>query len=163
MLGKLLMLLVFLTCFAAQVRAENVIRAYVGANGIWYEDEVRPSDFEATGNVRASLSPHISLVGGAFYGVEHSYLRGSAGVRLTATDVNDPNFSVGVGLQYHASSEPAVRPEGFAPDVSIGWRPRPETWPAIIFVGQGAYLTEVDEMFFVLGVRYDLGSFGSVR
>lgn len=150
-------------CFAAEARSEDPLRAYAGINGVWYDDDARPADFEAGGNLRASLSPHISLVSAAYYGFERSYLRGSLGGRITATDVNDPNFSIGIGMQYHASTEPAVRPEGWAPDVSLGWKPQPERWPAIVLVGQAAYLTGQDEVLVIAGVRYDLGSFGGVR
>ena len=153
---KLLLVLALLALPAA-AHADQVIKAYAGVNGIWIDDQARPSDFEAGGNLRTSLSPHISLVGGAYYGFGHSYLRGSVGARITATDVDDPNFSVGVGLQYHASSEPAVRSEGWAPDVTIGWRPQPVQWPAVVLIAQGSYMSSQNEAVLIAGVRYDLG------
>src|SRR4249920_1914303 len=101
----------------------SVVKAALGAQGVWYDDNVKPSDFELGGNVRASLSPHISAVGAGYYGFAHSYLRGSAGFRITATEVDDPDFSIGLGMVYNFSSEPSIRPEEWTPDASMGWRP----------------------------------------
>lgn len=142
---------------AAPASADPAMRAFAGINGIWFNDPSSfPDDFEAGGNVSASLSPHISLVGATYYGFEHSYLRGSIGARVTATDVNDPNFSVGVGVQFQASSEVAIRPQEWQTDVSVGWRPSPVTMPRVIVIGQAAYGLDSEELFLTLGLRYHL-------
>jgi hypothetical protein len=141
---------------ARQATAEPVLRAYAGANGVWYDGD-NPNDFEAGGNLRASLSPHISLVGAGYYGFSHSYLRGSAGLRITATDANDPNFSVGIGMQRHFSSEPDIRPEEWAPDASIGWRPWAATNPRVILIAQAGYGLDTEKAFALAGVRYEFG------
>ena len=153
---KRLCLIALLLTLAVPASADEVLKFYAGANGAWFDDSAKPSDFEIGGNARASLSPHISLVGSTYYGFGNSYLRGSAGGRITATDVNDPNFSVGVGFQYHASSEPATRREGWAPDVSVGWKPQPEQWPAVILVAQGSYMLDGNDTSLLVGVRYNL-------
>lgn len=137
--------------------ADPIVALYAGANGVWFDDHARPADFELGGNARASLSPHISLVGASYYGFDHEYLRGSAGVRITATDVNDQNFSVGAGMQYHASSDLDVRPTRWAPDVSVGFRPSPNRWPAFVLTAQGAYFMEENQTILTLGGRYSLG------
>lgn len=145
---------------AAPALGSPIVKVYAGAQGAWFDDAARPSDFEAGANGRASLSPHIDLVASTYYGFSHSYLRGSGGVRITATDVDDPNFSIGLGLQYQASSEPAIRAEEWAPDVSIGWRPWPLDLPKVVLIGQGSYGLTSNQANIVAGVRYELGGFG---
>jgi hypothetical protein len=155
---RIIVALFLVFCLTGTARAADpVFRLYAGANGSWFDDNAKPSDFEAGGNLVASFSPHISGVGAAYYGFGHSYLRGSIGFRVTATDVNDPNFSVGLGLQYHASSNPSIRPEGFSPDASIGYRPYPDNWPNVVLVATGSYLMDSNRAFVTAGVRYDLG------
>lgn len=135
---------------------EPVLKAYAGANGVWYNAAVdaSPSDFELGGNVRASLSPHISAVSAAYYGFGHSYVRGSVGARFTATDVDNRWFSVGLGIQYHVSSEPDIRPEEWAPDVSIGYVAWPEKAPDLVLIAQSGYGLSSKEAFVMAGVRY---------
>lgn len=154
---KRALLLLLLLALPVAANSDPVLNVWAGANGVWFDDTARPSDFEAGGNVAASLSPHISLVGAAYYGFGRSYLRGSVGARITATDVDNRDFSVGAGLQYHASSEPSVRPEGWAPDVTVGWRPSPERWPAITLIAQAGYLSTQNEAVGIAGIRYNLG------
>ena len=136
--------------------AQPVVRAAVGANGIWFDALTpKPNDFELGGNVAASLQPHISLVGATYYGTEHGYLRGNAGIRFTASNVDDPNFSVGIGARYDLSSNEGVRPEGLTYDASLGY-----AWPdapAIVLVVQGAYHVEADQASVIAGVRYQIG------
>jgi hypothetical protein len=137
----------------------DVVQVYAGANGIWFDGpDGPPGDLELGGAARASLSPHMSLVGGGFYGVNHSYFRGSAGLRLTVSDVDNPNFSVGVGLQYQASTKPSIRPQEWAPDVSIGWRP----WPSLdrVTVGaQASYGMDSNRAYLIAAIRYRLDLF----
>jgi hypothetical protein len=139
--------------------ADPVLTPYVGANSISYNNNIA-SDFELGGGGSASLSPHISAVGSAWYGVGHTYLRGTIGARVTASDVNDPNFSIGIGGQYNASSKPDLRQEGWDGDVTLGWRPYPEKWPQAALVAQGAYMfSEPNNVYLMLGVRYALRPF----
>ncbi len=139
---------------------EYPFKVFAGANAVWFDGpKALPSDFELGATARASMTPHISAVGSLFYGLDNSYLRGSIGARITATDVADPNFSVGLGIQYQASSEPAIRPEEICPDVTIGWRPWAQTLPKIIVGGQGSYGLESNTASVLVAVRYELGTF----
>ncbi len=97
----------------------------VGAQGAWFngpEEQESLQDLEATGRGAFSITPHISVIGGAAYGFGDSYLRSSLGFRLTATDVNDQNFSVGLGVSRHFRSEPGPMDEWVA-EGAMGWRP----------------------------------------
>jgi len=96
----------------------------VGAQGVWLEggDLADLRDIEATGRAAFGVTPHIALVGGLAYGFDHAYTRESVGVRLTATDVNDPTFSVGLGVSRHFRSEPGGLDE-WAGEAAIGWKP----------------------------------------
>ena len=137
----------------------DVVRFYAGVNGAWFDggDAAFPADVELGGNGRASLSPHLSAVGSAYYGFDHSYARWSVGGRITATDVDDPNFSVGLGLQYHGASQNDLGPQEWAPDASFGWRPSPASLPRLLVVGQGAYGLTSEKVRAILGLRWALG------
>ena len=136
---------------------EPVAKFYLGANGVWSNGDLNlPSAFEVGGNARASLSPHISAVGSAYYGLDPSYLVGKIGARVTVSDVTNPNFSIGVGIQYQASSKPSVRPQEWIPDVTLGWRPYPQTMPKIVLVAQGGYGLTSNQAIAMVGVRYSL-------
>lgn len=135
----------------------EVVRFAVGVNGAWYDEEAYPSDFEVGGTARASLQPHLSLVGATFYGVNESYLRGSLGARYTVTDVDNPNFSIGVGAQYNVSSEPAVRPEEWTGDVSLGLRPWLADMAWLILIGQGSFGFDTGKMVAYVGARAEIG------
>jgi len=144
-----------LTTMLLNANAQAVVKVYAGANGIWVADEARPADFELGGSAAASLSPHIAAVGGIWYGVAHSYIRGSAGARYTVTDASDPNFSIGLGGSYHFSSEPAIRPEEFCVEAAIGWKPWPQLY-RVTLVALGAYGLDTSEAHMIAGVRYDI-------
>ena len=140
---------------ASQVQAQAVVKAYAGANGIWVADDARPADFELGGSAAASLSPHIAAVGGLYYGIGHSYVRGSLGARFTVTDTQDPNFSIGLGGSYHFSSEPLIRPEETCVEAAVGWKP----WPVLsrlTLVALGAYGLDTSEAHIIAGARYDI-------
>lgn len=154
---KRLIIAAALLC-ATAASADPVLTPYVGANAISYSKNLA-SDFELGGGGSASLSPHISAVGAAWYGVGHTYLRGTVGARVTASDVNDPNFSIGLGMQYNASSKPSLRPQEWDADATIGWRPYPESMPAIALIAQGAYGLTSETVYLMLGVRYALKPF----
>jgi hypothetical protein len=137
----LLVALVSLAAVAPAAASTNgVMNAYLGASGAWFANaDPSQGDLELTGNLSASLSPHISAVGGMAWGTCNSYLRGSAGGRITVTDANNPDFSIGVGAQYRVASKEELRPNEWATDVSIGYRPFPVDWPRLTLVGQGWY------------------------
>ena len=137
------------------VRFADVVRFSAGIQGAWYDEEAFPSDFEIGGTVAASLQPHISAVGGAFYGVGETYLRGSLGGRYTVTDVDNPRFSVGLGASYHGGSEPSVLPEEWVADASFGWRPAASI-TRLIVVGQGGYGFTTSKARGLLGLRWQL-------
>lgn len=158
---RLIIILALLLAAAPVFAGTPLIKTAAGVNGIWFDDNAKPSDFELGGNAAARLSPHISLVGAGYYGFQNSYLRGSAGFRVTATDVEDENFSVDLGMQYHLSSEPSIRPEEWAPDASFGWRPWPVDLPKIIIGAQGSYGLESNKAYVTVAVRYILGKWGS--
>lgn len=141
---------------AAPVAAEDVVKIHAGVNGVWFDDEAKPSDFEVGGSVRASVSPHISGVGGVWYGVDHNYYLGEAGVRVTASDVLNPNFSVGLGIVYRGCSKPDLRAEEWCPDVSVGWRPWPNSQPKLILGARGLYGLQTNEAEAIAAVRYQL-------
>lgn len=152
----LIVALCFVLPATAFAQAKDVIKVYAGANGIWFDGpSPAPSDFELGGNARASLSPHISVVGSGYYGLGESYFRGSGGVRLTATDVTDPDFSVGIGLQYQASTKPSIRPQEWAPDVSVGWKPFAQI-PRLTIGAQGSYGLKSNKAYLIAAARYAL-------
>ena len=137
--------------------AASVLKLYLGVNGIWFDGpDGPPADLELGAGARASLSPHISLVGSGWYGASQSYFRGSIGARLTVTDVTNPDFSIGVGAQYQASTKPEIRPQEWCPDVSVGWRPWPKDFSPLTLVAQGAYGMESNRAYLLAGARYAL-------
>jgi hypothetical protein len=138
--------------------ADPVITPALGATVVSYDSGL-PSDFELGGTGAASLSPHVSAVAGAWYGLGRTYLRGTAGARITATDVQNENFSIGIGGQYNASSDPDIRPEGWDADGTIGWRPYPEKLPQVVLIAQGAYMFDSKVSYLTLGLRYALRPF----
>lgn len=152
---KLLILLLLL--FASPATADQVFKAYLGANGMWFDHETQPSEFEAGVTGRASLSPHISLVGSGWRGFENDYWRGTFGARVTATDVANPNFSCGIGIQRQISSDLDLHPEEWIPDASIGWRAWPLKMPHIVLVAQGGYGLTTTDAHLTVGARYSLG------
>jgi hypothetical protein len=143
---------------ARLAHSEEVLHYALSAQGCWV-DAVKPipDDFEGGLNVAASVQPHLALVGAAYYGFQHSYQRGSLGVRFTASNPDDPYFSVHVGGQYHFSSDPGLRAQGFAPDAAVGWVPWPQTQPAVILVMLGSYNIDANQAVLTAGVRYELG------
>lgn len=156
MLGALLALLVASAVHAADL--SEVVKVHAGANGTWFDGPATafPSDVEAGGSARASLSPHISIVGGAWYGFANEYIRYSFGPRVTVTDVNNPNFSVGVSLEWNGSSREALQPNEWCPTASVGWVPMPEKMPALTLIGQGSYGLDSDRSRVSLGLRYTI-------
>lgn len=144
--------------------AEPVAKVYGAANLVTFDGAADlPSDLEAGLNGRLSLTPHVSVVGAAYYGFDNSYLRGQGGLRVTATDVDNPNFSIGIGIQYQVCSDEDIRPRELAPDVSIGWKPWPVAAPKVVVGVQGSYGLDSNQAGFLVAVRYHLFSFWEVQ
>ena len=135
--------------------AKTPLSAYVGANGVFFA-KATPwnADVEPTVGAVISASPHLSAVGSVDWGLTHSYLRGTAGARITATDVENPNMSVGLGIQYHAATVGVLRPDQWCPDVSIGVRPWPVRWPALTLTGLAWYGLKDQSAGATIGIRY---------
>lgn len=151
-------LLVLLMLIAVPVQAEEVLKLYAGGNVSWPNSEALPMNYELGANARASLSEHLALVGAAYAGVKDpGYARASFGLRVTATDVNDPNFSIGVGIQRHVSNDGTVRPEEWMTDVSLGWRPMPERFSRVIVGAQAGYGLDTETTYGILALRFFLG------
>jgi hypothetical protein len=137
-LGTLLALGIITTCRAEGLA--NTTSLAAGINGVWFDGPDAPGpDVEASLNGAMSLSPHLSLVGSADWGLTSTYLRSTVGARVTATDVDNADFSVGLGIQYHSASVASLRPNEWCPDVALGLRPWPARWPSVALVGLGWY------------------------
>lgn len=150
----LMLALVIVGTARAQGFANTTILA-AGVNGVWL-DAVSDPGLEASGNAAMSLSPHLSLVGGLSAGLgTDSYLRSTVGVRVTATDVDNPDFSVGLGIQYRNTSDPNRGPSEWCPDVSVGLKPLPMRFPSVALVGQGWYGMHSDVAGCLIGLRYN--------
>lgn len=149
--------------FAAPAQAQEVFSVYAGANGIWRDTAGGdPADFELGGSGIASLSPHIDICGGAWFGTGNSYVRGTIGPRFTATDTENKNFSVGLGAFYQGSSEPAIVVEGWHAEASVGLTPWPAKWPRFVAVAQAAYrfsdpAEDASRTSVLVGGRFKLG------
>ena len=141
-------------CAAADL--SDVVSIYAGFNGTWLDGPAVafPSDFEAGGRANASLSPHISVGSAVYYGFRNTYVRWEVGPRITVTDTENKDFSVGLGASYHGGSEPSVLPEEWVADASFGWRPSPNTFPRLIVVGQGGYGFTTSKARAILGLRW---------
>ena len=115
---------------ASLAHAEPVVQFALGANGVWYDSGAPyPNDVEVGSNASVSLSQHISAVGSAYYGINQSLLSGDAGGRVTVTDADNQNFSIGLGATYQMSSEADKRPQEWIATAVAGWRPWPVSQP----------------------------------
>ena len=150
---------VLLLLLAVPAHADGFGRIAVGGNAVWLygPDAEWPADVEASANLSASLSPHISVVGSAAYGFSHSYFRGDGGLRVTATDVENPNFNVYLGLRYRGGTIDAVQPNEWAPDAGFGWKPNPKEWPNIVVGADAGYGLDSQRVLTYVAVRYLLG------
>ena len=137
----------------AMAQGEIVYQAGLGASAIWFDDEAKPSDVEASIHGSAAPSGHISAVAMAAFGFDHSYVRGSAGLRFRVSDAANPRLGMAIGIQRHMSSEPELRPEEFAADVSMGWKPWPQS-PRVSLNGIATYGLDSNLATIALGVRY---------
>jgi len=148
-----LMLVLALALATPALADEIFYQAAFGANAIWFDNNAKPSDVEATVSGSASLSPHISAVASAAFGFDHSYVSGAAGLRFTVTDALDKSFGVGLGIERYMSSEPALRPEEWAPDVTVGWAPWVKS-PRVSLIARGAYGLDSNLATALVGLRY---------
>lgn len=145
---------VLLAVLAGSAQADKIVySAGLAGQGVWFSENARPSDFEGGVKGAASLSPHISAVGSALFGFQHSYTSGKAGLRFTVSDAENRDFSIGVGIQRQFSSEPALRPEGWRPDVSLGWKPWPQS-PRVLLTALGDVGLEDGEPSVAAGITY---------
>jgi hypothetical protein len=141
--------------FARAEGLANTTTLAAGVSGVWFDGPDAPGpNLEASGHGVMSVSPHLSLVGMAAWGLTETYLRSTVGIRVTATDVDDPNFSVGLGVQYHTASVAALQPNEWCPDVAVGLRPWPARWPAVALVGLGWYGLDSGRAGCSVGARY---------
>lgn len=137
----------------------DAVRVWPGVQGAWFdggEATAFPNDFEAGGVVSASLSPHISIVGSTFYGFSEEYLRYAIGPRITVTDVENKDFSIGLGISWNGSGADFLGEPEWCPDASVGWVPLPAKMPKVVLVGQGSYGLDSNTSRVTLGVRYKL-------
>ena len=153
LLGLVLLLAISSTACAGGFA--NTTALALGANVAWHDGTTSHNpDFEGAANGAMSLSPHISAVGSVNYGFERNYWRSTAGGRVTATDVDNQDFSVGLGIQYHFASLLALEPNEWCPDVAVGIRPLPKQIPALALVGLGWYGLTTERAGLSLGARY---------
>jgi len=136
----------------------DALKLYAGVNGAWLDGPgaAFPADIEAAGTASASLSPHLTLTGGLAYGFSHSYLRGDGGVRVTATDADNPDFDVFLGIEYRGGSIAAVQPSEWAPYAGIGWRPNPARWPNLTLGAKSSLGLSSDRTLTYVAARYSL-------
>ncbi len=153
---KVCLIALALLMFALPAFAQKpVANLYAGANGVWFSNGTeQKADVEVAGNASVSLSPHLSAVGSVDYGFTHAYIRSAAGARVTATDVANPDFSIGLGIQYHYATVAWLRANEWAPDASFGWRPYPSKYPRLSIVGLSWYGLTTQKAAATLGVRY---------
>jgi hypothetical protein len=132
--------------------------ADIGANAVWFDAVAAtpPNEFEGGLFAHASLQPHISVVGSGLRGFRNEYWHGAGGLRFTATDVDNKDFSIGVGIQYHASDNTDLRPQGWAPDVTLGWAPSPKDFHALTVILQGSYMLDTKDAAAAVGARWML-------
>jgi len=156
--GMLLLVAAIVLAAALPARAAEVFKANAAVNSVWLDGPGTefPADVEAGATASASLSPHISLVGLGVYGFSNSYLRWNGGVRVAATDVENPNFNVFLGLGYRGGSTSAVQPNEWAPDAGVGWKPSPKSWPRLTLGADAGYGLESKRVLAYLALRYSL-------
>lgn len=155
--GILFLLLVagFVPVHADETPAVHVA---AGVNGAWMDgpNANLPADFEAGGTAWSSLSPHFSLVGGAFYGFSHSYIRWDAGWRGTLTDADNPNLNAFLGIKLRGGSTSRVGPTEWAGDVGVGWKPSPDTYPNLTLGADASYGIDSQRLLMILAARWTL-------
>lgn len=134
----------------------EVVHVSAGVNGAWLDGPgaAFPADLEAGGTAWASLSPHISAFADAYYGFSHSYLRWDGGAKITATDVDNQNFSVYLALKYQGGSVRALHPNEAAYGAGFGWQPNLSAWPNIALGADASIGAKTDRTIAYIAVRY---------
>lgn len=155
----ILALIILAPLFARPVAAadwRDVCGIFAGVSGAWLDGPgaAFPADVEAFGAAAASLQPHISVIASTSYGFTHSYFRGDGGVRFTATDVDNPDFNVYLGVRYRWGSTADMRPNEWAPDAGLGWKPAPETWPNFQLAADAGYGLQSNRMLTYVRAMY---------
>lgn len=152
---KMIVLVMLAALLASGARAatlSEVVKVRAGVGGAWFDGDetITPADVEAVGVVSASLSPHISVIAAAAHGFDADYNRFAFGPRITITDVNNPNFSVGLGVEYQVL--PGLDEWGYT--ANVGWVPLASRWPRLSLVGQGEVGSKSGDSRVTLGARY---------
>ena len=147
-----------LLLFGLPARAETVqpLHFAAGVNGAWLDGPGAqfPADAEAGGTAWASLSPHISAFADTYYGFSHSYLRWDGGAKVTASDVDNENFSLYLSVKYRGGSINALHPNEAAYGAGFGWVPAPDTWSRVVVVGDASIGAQSNRTIAYLGLRY---------
>jgi hypothetical protein len=133
----------------------DVVHVYGGVNGVWFQGPTTnfPRDLEAGGTASASLSPHISVVSALFYGFDQAYWRWGVGPRITVTDVDDKNFSVGLGASFRGGSQPSILPREWTAEATFGWVPV-ASLTRLVVIGEGGYGLTTSKGSALLGLRW---------
>jgi hypothetical protein len=153
------LLAVLLVLIAVPAPAASLASLYGGINGVWFQDtEALPApfkaDIEAVGHGKISLSPHLSGVGTVAYGFSNTYFRYSAGGRVTVTDTENKNFSMGLGIEYRGASIPGLKPDEWCPGAAVAVKPWPARYPKLIVGGEGWYGLETQRAGMALAARW---------
>jgi len=159
-----LLLPAFLMLAPAAAVAEDgpkVFKLWVGPNYVTFDGGASASAWEGASGGRASLSPHISLVGSGAMGrttSDQDYKRAAAGARITVSDAERPDFSIHVGIQHHWSDNQAVRPTEWIPDATVGWVPFAK-WPDLVLGINGGYGLKTNQGMLLFALHYNITSF----
>lgn len=159
LLQAVILAAILIACFllAPPARAGSpLLYGSVGGNGAWLTgvDASWPADFEANGNVWASLSPHIDVGADAQYGFSHAYLAGSGWVKVTASDVDSRDFSLFLSAAYRGGSIAAFQPSEWALGAGFGWVPSPERFKRFLITGRAERGQRTGGVIARLGGRY---------
>jgi hypothetical protein len=152
LLGIVLLLAIASTACAGGFANTTTLAA--GANLVQFDDPAISPGYEGCVNGAISLSPHLSGVGSVNYGFRNHYWRSTAGVRVTATDVDNMDFSVGLGIQYHSCNWLGLEPNEWCPDVAVGFRPLPNDLPGLTLTGLGWYGLDTKKAAADVGIRW---------
>lgn len=103
----------------------NAASFSVGAQGRWLDGITSKAntDFELAGNAAISLTPHVSISGGVAYGLGDQYGRAQCDARICATDVNDPDFNLWLGIGRYFSKRSTDGLDEWAGKAGFGWHP----------------------------------------
>lgn len=156
MLAALVLTALALDAIPAHCADAQPVKVAAGVNGAWLDGPgaAFPADLEVGGTAYSSLSPHLTVFADTYYGFSHSYFRYDGGVKVTATDVDNPNFNVYLSAKYRGGSISALRPQEWAFGTGFGWKPNPAAWPRVVLGGDASYGAESNRVIGYLAVRY---------